>query len=52
MDPSVGYTQDIMVDEFVTIITAGMETSANTLAFIFMELGRRKDLLKRYVGTD
>ena len=47
MDPSVGYTFDIMVDEFATIVVAGMETSANALGFVFMELGRRPELVRR-----
>jgi len=50
VDPSTGYDFETLVDEFITMIVAGMETSANTLAFIFMELGRRPDLYERLVG--
>jgi cytochrome P450 len=46
-DPSIGYTFDIMVDEFVTIVTAGMETSANTLSLLFMELSRQPEILDK-----
>lgn len=41
------YSMEILLDEFVTIIVAGMETSANTLLFLLMELGRRPDVLNR-----
>jgi len=41
------YDFQTIVDDFVTMILAGMETSANCMAFIFMELGRRPDLLQR-----
>ena len=46
-NPSV-YSMEVLIDEFLTIIVAGMETSANTLLFLFMELGRRPDILERY----
>ena len=41
------YTFDIAVDEIMTVVIAGMETTANALAFCMMELGRRPDLVKR-----
>jgi cholesterol 24(S)-hydroxylase len=34
-----------MTDDFVTFFVAGQETTANTLAFVFLELGRRPDLV-------
>ena len=43
------YTFDIMVDEFVTFVVAGMETTANSLALCMMELARRPDLVERFV---
>ena len=43
------YTFDIMVDEFVTFVVAGMETTANSLALSMMELARRPDLVERFV---
>lgn len=43
-----GYTEEIMLDEFNTMVLAGMETSANTLCLLFLELDRRPDLWKRY----
>ncbi|XP_067941507.1 cholesterol 24-hydroxylase-like [Watersipora subatra] len=49
LEESSTYTFDVMLDEFLTIIVAGMETSANTLAFVFLELGRRPDLVDRLV---
>jgi len=36
-----------MVDDFVTFFIAGQETTANTLAFCFFELGKRKDLFMK-----
>ena len=33
-----------MIDDFVTFFVAGQETTANTLAFVFLELGKNKDL--------
>ena len=44
------YTFDIMVDEFVTFVVAGMETTANSLALSMMELARRPDLVERFVS--
>mgnify|MGYP001801428206 FL=1 len=44
------YTFDIMVDEFVTFVVAGMETTANSLALSMMELARRPDLAERFVS--
>lgn len=36
-----------MVDDFVTFFIAGQETTANTLAFCFMEIGRNDDMHKK-----
>jgi cholesterol 24-hydroxylase len=35
---------EAMVDDFVTFFIAGQETTANTLAFCFIVLGKRKDI--------
>ena len=35
------------MDEFVTIFAAGQETTANALAFCFLELGRNPDVLEK-----
>ena len=47
VDEAGSYTFDIAVDEIMTVVIAGMETTANALAFCMMELGRRPDLVKR-----
>lgn len=36
-----------MVDDFVTYFVAGQETTANTLAFVFLELGRNRRVLDK-----
>ncbi len=36
-----------MVDDFLTFFIAGQETTANTLAFCFIELGKRPQVLKK-----
>jgi cholesterol 24(S)-hydroxylase len=36
-----------LIDDFVTFFVAGQETTANTLAFCFLELGKNKDVLLR-----
>jgi cholesterol 24(S)-hydroxylase len=38
---------ELMVDDFVTFFIAGQETTANTLAFCFMEIGRNDDIFKK-----
>ena len=38
-----------MVDEFLTVVIAGMETTANSIAMTFMELGRQPHIVKKYV---
>ena len=35
-----------MVDDFMTFFFAGQETTANTLAFSFLEIGRRPDIVQ------
>ncbi len=35
---------DAMVDDFVTFFIAGQETTANTLAACFLELGRNREV--------
>ena len=37
-----------MVDDFVTFFIAGQETTATTLAFLFMELAENPDVLNKY----
>ena len=41
-----------MVDNFLTFFVAGQETTANTLAFAILELGRNPDVLKKYLKID
>lgn len=36
-----------MTDEFLTFFVAGQETTATTLAFCFLEIARRPDILKK-----
>lgn len=47
VEGSHGFTFDIMVDEFLTVVIAGMETTANSLALTFMELGRQPQIIKK-----
>ena len=39
---------EMMIDDFVTFFIAGQETTANTLAFCFLELGRNKPVFNKY----
>ncbi|XP_070575502.1 cholesterol 24-hydroxylase-like [Ptychodera flava] len=41
------YQMEDVVDDFVTFFLAGQETSANTAAFMLMELVRNPDILER-----
>ena len=34
----------MMVDDFATFFIAGQETTANTLAFVFLEMGKNKEI--------
>jgi cholesterol 24(S)-hydroxylase len=34
---------EAMIDDFITFFIAGQETTANTLAFCFLELGKKQD---------
>jgi len=43
---------ELMVDDFVTFFIAGQETTANGLAFTFMNLGRNPRVLEKYEQTD
>lgn len=36
-----------MTDDFVTFFVAGQETTANTLAFSFLELARKPEIVKK-----
>lgn len=36
-----------MIDDFLTFFFAGQETTANTLAFCFLELGRHPDVVEK-----
>ena len=44
-----GYFADfeLVVDEYVNMLVAGGDTTANTLEFVFMELGRHPDVCQR-----
>jgi cholesterol 24(S)-hydroxylase len=35
---------EAMIDDFITFFIAGQETTANTLAFCFLELGKNKNI--------
>ena len=35
---------EAMIDDFITFFIAGQETTANTLAFCFLELGKRPEI--------
>ena len=37
-----------MVDDFATFFIAGQETTANTLAFCFLQLGKDEEIMKRF----
>lgn len=37
-----------MIDDFITFFIAGQETTANTLAFCFLELARHPEIVKKY----
>jgi hypothetical protein len=39
---------ETLVDDFMTFFVAGQETTANTLAFCFQELGRHPDIFLKY----
>ncbi|XP_064648179.1 cholesterol 24-hydroxylase-like isoform X2 [Lineus longissimus] len=47
VDPSV--TLEELVDDFVTFFVAGQETTANTIAFLLQEVGKRPEVLMRLV---
>jgi cholesterol 24(S)-hydroxylase len=36
-----------MVDNFLTFFVAGQETTANTLAFAFLELAKNETVMKK-----
>ena len=38
-----------MIDDFVTFFFAGQETTANTLGFCFLELGKNPRVLEKFV---
>lgn len=38
---------EIMIDDFVTFFIAGQETTANTLGFCFLELGKNPEILEK-----
>jgi cytochrome P450 len=40
---------EIMIDDFMTFFIAGQETTANTLAFCFLELCKNPGVLKKWV---
>jgi cytochrome P450 len=39
----------MMIDDFLTFFFAGQETTANTLGFCFLELGKNQRVLEKYV---
>jgi cholesterol 24(S)-hydroxylase len=38
---------DSLIDDFVTFLIAGQETTANTLASSFLEIGKNKEIFKK-----
>ena len=38
---------EAMTDDFVTFFVAGQETTANTLAFCFLEMGRNPEIIAK-----
>ena len=38
---------EAMVDDFITFFVAGQETTANALAFSFLELGKHPEIVKK-----
>jgi cholesterol 24(S)-hydroxylase len=38
---------EALIDDFVTFFIAGQETTANTLAFSFLELGKNPEAFKK-----
>ena len=38
---------EMMIDNFLTFFIAGQETTANALAFSFLELGKNKDIFDK-----
>ena len=38
---------EAMVDDFITFFVAGQETTANALAFCFLELGKHPEIVKK-----
>jgi cholesterol 24(S)-hydroxylase len=38
---------EVMLDDFLLFFIAGQETTANTLAFCLLELGRNPDVMKK-----
>ena len=36
-----------MIDDFITFFVAGQETTANTLAFCFLELARNPSVVEK-----
>ena len=38
---------ELMIDDFATFFVAGQETTANTLAFSFLELGKHPEIVQK-----
>lgn len=38
---------EMMIDDFLTFFIAGQETTANTLAFCFLEIGKSKEIFQK-----
>ena len=41
-----------LIDNFLTFFIAGQETTANTLAFAFNEMGRNPEVLKKWIFSN
>jgi hypothetical protein len=41
------FEMEDMIDDFITFFVAGQETTANTLAFCFLELARNPEIVEK-----
>ena len=45
-------TMEDLLDDFVTLFIAGQETTANVLSFMFLEVGKRPEILEKYIHVN
>ena len=41
-------TYEDLLDDFMTLFIAGQETTSNALSFLFLEIGRKPEIVKKY----